>query len=95
MTSSTHLSPDYIDGLVQDRHNSSALAMELRLSCAKPSISYRIADSQRILEESMYDFLGISVPADVLAPSGARTSAGTVMTKFWALIQYKDVILPV
>ena len=27
----------YIDGLVQERHNSSALAMELRLSCTKPS----------------------------------------------------------
>ena len=28
----------YIDGLVQERRNSSALAMELRLSCANPSI---------------------------------------------------------
>ena len=28
----------YIDGLVQERHNSSVLAMELRLSCANPSI---------------------------------------------------------
>ena len=26
----------YIEGLVQDRHNSSALAMELRLSHANP-----------------------------------------------------------
>ena len=25
-----------IDGLVQERHNSSALAMELRLSCLNP-----------------------------------------------------------
>ena len=30
---------DYIDGLVQDCSNSSALAMELLQSCAKPSIS--------------------------------------------------------
>ena len=29
----------YIDGLVQERRNSSALAMELRLSCTNPSIS--------------------------------------------------------
>ena len=29
---------DYIDGLVQERRNSSALAMELRLSCTNPSI---------------------------------------------------------
>ena len=28
---------EYIDGLVQDRSNSSALAMELLQSCAKPS----------------------------------------------------------
>ena len=27
---------EYIDGLVQDRPNSSALAMELRLSCTNP-----------------------------------------------------------
>ena len=29
----------YIDGLVQERHNSSVLAMELCLSCTNPSIS--------------------------------------------------------
>ena len=29
----------YIDGLVQKRRNSSALTMELRLSCINPSIS--------------------------------------------------------
>ena len=28
----------YIDGLVQERRNSSALAMELRLTCTNPSI---------------------------------------------------------
>ena len=28
----------YIDGLVQERRNSSALTMALRLSCTKPSI---------------------------------------------------------
>ena len=28
----------YIDGLVQERRNSSALAMELRMSCTNPSI---------------------------------------------------------
>ena len=30
----------HIDGLVQERRNSSALAMELRLSCTNPSICY-------------------------------------------------------
>ena len=29
----------YVDGLVQERRNSSALAMELRLSCTIPLIS--------------------------------------------------------
>ena len=29
---------NHLDGLVQERRNSSALAMELRLSCANPSI---------------------------------------------------------
>ena len=32
----------YINGLVQERWNSSALAMELHFSCANPSISVRI-----------------------------------------------------
>ena len=36
-TSKLHI-PDYIDGLVQERCNSSALAMELHLSCTNPSI---------------------------------------------------------
>ena len=31
-----------IDGLVQERRNSSALAMELRLSCTNPSISWEV-----------------------------------------------------
>ena len=31
---------DYLDSLVQERRNSSALAMELRLSCTKPPICY-------------------------------------------------------
>ena len=32
----------YIDGLVQERRNSSAFAMELRLSCINPSILFKI-----------------------------------------------------
>ena len=35
---SIFVSHSYIYGLVQKRHNSSALAMELRLSCTEPSI---------------------------------------------------------
>ena len=34
----THCPIEYIDGLVQERCNSSALAMELHLSCTNPSI---------------------------------------------------------
>ena len=33
-----------IDGLVQERCNSSALAMELRLSCTNPAILWDIID---------------------------------------------------
>ena len=32
----------YFHGLVQERRNSSALAMELRLSCINTSISYKL-----------------------------------------------------
>ena len=40
MTGGTPVSiaPLYIDELVQERHNSSALAMELRLSCTNLSV---------------------------------------------------------
>ena len=35
------VSTEHLAGLVQERRNSSALAMELRLPCNKPSISLR------------------------------------------------------
>ena len=38
----------YIDGLVQERFNSSALAMELHLSCTKPSIYGFEIDTERL-----------------------------------------------
>ena len=34
------------------------------------------------MEENMSNFVASAVPADGLAPLGARTSAGIVMTKF-------------
>ena len=37
----------HINGLVQERHNSSALAMELHLSCINPSISFISHKSSR------------------------------------------------
>ena len=36
---------EHIDGLVQERRNSSALAMELRLSCINPSIWFHMVTS--------------------------------------------------
>ena len=39
-------------------------------------------DSQRNIANLPSDTEVITVPADGLAPSGARSSAGTVMTKF-------------
>ena len=38
------------------------------------------------MEKSMSNFVGCTAPADGLAPSGARASAGTVMTRFGSLI---------
>ena len=38
ITRSSPATHDYIDGLVQERRNSSALAVELYLSCIIPSI---------------------------------------------------------
>ena len=46
---------DHIDGLVQERCNSSALAMELRLSCTNPSI-YNVMQSVMLCEIKWHDF---------------------------------------
>ena len=43
-----------IDGLEQERRNSSALAMELRLSCTNPSISCRVLKGV-VLSEAIMD----------------------------------------
>ena len=40
----------------------------------------RTHESQQNLEENKANFVVTIVPADGLAPVGARTSAGTVMT---------------
>ena len=42
------------------------------------------------LEENMPDFIIGTVPADGLAPSGARPSAGTVMTKSDTLVNTQN-----
>ena len=42
----------YIDGLVQERRNSGALAMELRLSCTNPSILYHIVEKLAVSTEN-------------------------------------------
>ena len=39
---------DYFDGLVQERRNSSALAMALRLSCTNPSIWVPVSKSKHL-----------------------------------------------
>ena len=43
-----HLTIIDIDGLLQERRNSSALAMELRLSCTNPSICSSFIDMERL-----------------------------------------------
>ena len=61
----------------------------LKTSSGLPSL-YKISDSQRNFEENMANFSVSTVPAEGLAPVGARTSAGTVMTS--ARSQYKDLL---
>ena len=56
-----------IDGLMQGRRNSSALAMELRLSCTNPSTC-------------CLPYTANTMPTDALATLGARASAGMVLT---------------
>ena len=40
----------HIDGLVQERRNSSALAMELRLSCNNPSMLPELSEHKQLSE---------------------------------------------
>ena len=47
----------YIDGLVQERHNPSVLAIELRLSCTNPSISYILYIFHIYLYQYLYDHI--------------------------------------
>ena len=42
-----------IDGLVQERRNSSALAMELHLSCTKPIDMYNILNAKSLIPKSI------------------------------------------
>ena len=55
-------------------------------------MSNKIIGSHRNYEENISKYVIITAPANGLALSGARTSAGTVMTKFRAPIQYKGDI---
>ena len=45
----TRLQQYHSDGLVQERRNSSALAMELRLSCTNPSIQLFLTAEEYVL----------------------------------------------
>ena len=56
----------YINGLVQGRRNSNALALELRLSCTNPSIwehlcFERITFEYNILRDFIYQGVSISI----------------------------------
>ena len=44
------------------------------------------------LDENVSNFIAITVPADGLAPNGARPSAGTVITKFVSLMNMGVVL---
>ena len=51
-----------------------------------PNKFCQIIDSQSNFVKNTFDLVVITVPADGLAPSGARPSADAVMTKFRFLI---------
>ena len=55
-----HIECHYIDGLVQERRNSSALAMELRLSCSPAAAG---EDKVGIMI-SLFSVLAIPLPPD-------------------------------
>ena len=57
-----------------------------------PSSQRWIMNSWKDSKENVSSFSVISVPADVLAPLGARTSAGTVMSKLGSSV-YTWVVL--
>ena len=57
---------DYIDGLVQDCSNSSALAVELLQSCAKPSIYSDVGEHLRITVTSYWARWRLKAPVSRL-----------------------------
>ena len=71
--------------LVQDCSNSSALAMALLQSWTKPSIWYIFIVN--LLSSGIVYIRDLNwvtmVHADVLAPNGARASAGTMLALFF------------
>ena len=50
---------NHIDGLVQERRNSSALATELHLSCTNPSISSQMGNMDEILQKQDDSILSV------------------------------------
>ena len=72
----------YFNGLVQERRNSSALAMELRLTCTNPSISCAecIHNSWK-MRICLSDTVNI-MAADDLATQAARASAAMLLMTY-------------
>ena len=70
----------YIDGLVQERRNSIANALELLLSCTKSLIWVkRFGVETRIFREDKVN----NMAADVLAPCATGSSAGMISMSFY------------
>ena len=76
---------------MQERRNSSALAMELRLSCIKPSIhaSFFHHEMKLVVEHHNHGKLGPTqfyivniIAAEALATQVARASAAMLLTYF-------------
>ena len=80
----------YLDGLVQERRNSSALAMELRLSCINP-LTYYVNCSHFIVHYTLWLILPISfsitAPTIMMYRYLKKTLSGTIRKRSNA-IQY-------
>ena len=95
----TYWKKSQIDGLVQDCNNSIANTLDLLQSCTKPSKCYKetwiyFYPSTDSWEPDLVTIL----PADGLAPDGARPSAGTMLTEksdmySWVILQVPLTIL--
>ena len=92
-----HLWPSvHIDGLVQKRRNSSALAMELHLSCTNLSICYSLTFIMRMYKIFIYHFKSMLLTRkwhEVISRVSADCKAGDIFSNGSLDINYIKYVL--